>query len=207
MVMPKGQQQKAVKMRYSMLMLSLLSRILFEGPGGRFLRRRLVKRRGNEFESAGNVCFGVIIVSRKRKAREQKKGVRRPALKVTSRERQVIADPYHQRHQHSYNRHPHRLQPAAFISRHFPRQQSHEEARRQSHRPLADQERRADTLQLLIQETEEWIVDGLIAVWGFWIEWEDKRKRVWRMKERRKANLHQCMVLSKERQWGWGGRR
>jgi hypothetical protein len=79
-----------------------------------------------------------------------------------SEDQQTIAGPQHQSHDHSQDRNPHRLQPSAFVSSHVPTQQSHEEARHESHRPLADQERGMDALELLIQEMEERIVDGLV---------------------------------------------
>jgi hypothetical protein len=82
---------------------------------------------------------------------------------LSSREH-TITHPDRQRHRHSHDRHPQSLRPAAFVSSHVPTQQSHEEARGQSHRPLADQERGMDALELLIQEPEERVVEGLVIV-------------------------------------------
>jgi hypothetical protein len=61
----------------------------------------------------------------------------------------------------SHDRHP---RPVAFVSSHVPTQQSHEEARHESHRPLADQERGMDALELLVQEMEERVVDDGLAI-------------------------------------------
>jgi hypothetical protein len=75
-----------------------------------------------------------------------------------SEDQQTIAGPQPQSHDHSQDRNPHRLQPSAFVSSHVPTQQSHEETRHESHRPLADQERSVNSLELLVQEMEERVV-------------------------------------------------
>jgi hypothetical protein len=97
--------------------------------------------------------------------REERGDMLRPApIPMSSASHQhTVPHPNQQRHHHSHDRHPQSLRPAAFVSSHVPTQQSHEEARHESHRPLADQERGMDALELLVQEKEERVADdGLV---------------------------------------------
>jgi hypothetical protein len=120
--------------------------------------RRLVERRVNQLKGA-NSCWARI------KQREERGDMPRPApIPVSSASHQhTVPHPNRQRHRHSHNRHPQSLRPVASVSSHVPTQQSHEEARQESHRPLADQERGMDALELLVQEMEERVGDdGLV---------------------------------------------
>jgi hypothetical protein len=125
-----------------------------------------VKGRLNKLQRGDSVWFGGKI--RERRAEGRKRTT--PSI---SSHKQVIADPNHQCHRHTHCRNPQSMRPSAFVSSHVPTQQCHEETRRQSHRPLADQERRVDALELLIQEMKERIVKTVI--WGCYNESEERR--------------------------------
>jgi hypothetical protein len=94
---------------------------------------------------------------------EKRREMRRPTPLSCSSHQLTVRDPNHQRHHCPHDGNPQSLQPPAFVPSHVPTQQRHEETRHESHRPLADQERGMDALELLIQEMEERVTEGLVA--------------------------------------------
>jgi hypothetical protein len=135
---------------------------------------RLMKRRVNQLKCVGSVwgegwSGGGMRITEKIRARRKERGeISRPTpIGSSLSHRHTIAQPNGQGHHHSHDRYPQSLRPSSFVSSHVPTQQSHKETRHQSHGPLADQERRMDALELLVQEMEEWIVNGhLIVTWS-----------------------------------------
>jgi hypothetical protein len=77
-----------------------------------------------------------------------------------ARQQHAIPHPQRQQHRNSHERHPKSREPSHLVASNVPTDHREEEARRQDDGPLADQEIRVDSTQLLVQERDQsiWVI-------------------------------------------------